>query len=323
MYLKLLTIRKAGTLSGQAGVLLKTGEILDLSFTHGSPSLGSWIPESIRDILEAGDEGLEIVRKYVTSVEAANESERERLRERRALLPFERTPLLAPVPQPSLITCLANNYRSHQNEMGSPIPPEPEGFVKHTSAVTGPGAPIILPHQFPDMVDFEGEFAFVFGRPCHKVRIEDAMGYVAGYTIINDVSARNWVQGTIRPKDPAEGIRAWRINTMGKQLPTFCPMGPVLVTRDEIPDPNNLSLTTMVNGKVMQSANTSDLCFNVKELIAYFSQWYQFYPGDVIATGTPSGVGFARSPKVFLKAGDIVTIEVEGVGTLSNPVVAA
>ena len=321
--MKLLTIKRKGNLSGQAGVHLKTGEILDLSFSHGSPSLGSWIPESIRDILEAGDEGLEIVRRYVTSVEVADDSKRQRLREKGALLPLATTLLLAPLPQPRLITCLANNYRSHQKEMGSPKPQEPEGFIKNTSTVTGPGAPIILPHQFPDMVDFEGEFAFVFGRPCHKVRAEDAMDYVAGYTIINDVSARNWAEGTIHPKDPAEGIRAWRINTMGKQLPTFCPMGPVLVTRDEIPDSNTLSLTTRLNDRVMQSANTSDLCFNVKELIAYFSQWYQFYPGDVVATGTPSGVGFARSPKIFLKAGDVVSVEVEGVGTLSNPVVAA
>ena len=149
------------------------------------------------------------------------------------------------------------------------------------------------------------------------------MDYVAGYTIVNDVSARNWVGGTKMAKQPMDAVHSWTRNLMGKQLPTFCPMGPVLVTRDEIADPHELKLTTTLNGEVMQSANTNDLVFQLPELIAYFSQWYQFLPGDVITTGSPGGVGFARDPQVFMKAGDVVAITVDGVGTLSNPIVVA
>ena len=330
--MKLLTISKYGDLLtgmksfGQAGVLLSTGEVLDLSLARSSFSLTRWIPDSVQSILEGGEEGLEIVHRLVNEVEEATESKREGLRERGVLLPFATTPLLAPVPQPTLIFSAGGNYASHQEEMEgmrSQKPAHPEGFIKSTTAVTGSGAPIILPRQFPDMVDFEGEFSLVFGRVCHNVDAEDAMDYVAGYTIINDVSARNWAEGTIDAKNPLEAVRAWRLNTMGKQFPTFCPMGPVLVTRDEIADPHSLNLTTTLNGKVMQSANTSDLLFRLKELIAYFSQWYKFQPGDVMSTGTPSGVGFGRSPKIFMKAGDVVSIQVDGIGTLSNPIVAA
>lgn len=309
--------------TGQVGALLSTNEILDLSLARNSPSLARWIPNSLRDILEGGEEGLEFIRRLVDQVEEAPESKRDNMREQGALLLLVTTKLLAPVPQPALIVSAGKNYGQHLKEMGTPKPLEPTGFIKSTTAVIGPDAPIILPPQFPDMVDFEGEFSLIFARACHNVDVEDAMNYVAGYTIVNDVSARNWVKPALEAKDPEEAVLVWGINIMGKQLPTFCPMGPVMVTRDEIADPHNLNLTTRLNGEVMQSANTNDLVFKLPELIAYFSRWYQFRPGDLITTGSPGGVGFARNPKVFMKPGDVVTIHMDGVGTLSNPIVAA
>jgi acylpyruvate hydrolase len=307
----------------QVGALLSTEEILDFSLARTFPSLATWIPESVVGILEAGEEGLSLVRRLVNEVEEASESRRESLRSRGVLLSKATTQLLAPIPRPALVLSTGMNYWQHLKEMGTPPPPHPSAFIKTSTAVIGQGAPIVLPAQFPDMVDFEGEFSFIFGKACHNVSAKDAMDYVAGYTIVNDVSARNWATGIPTIKHPMEAIHAWGVNLMGKQLPTFSPMGPCLVTRDEIPDPHNLNLTTTLNGQLMQSANTSDLVFKLPELIAYFSKWYQFLPGDVITTGSPSGVGFARKPPVFMKAGDVVSIKVEGVGTLSNPIAAA
>ena len=327
--MKLLTFKKCRkptidiSSGGQAGALVNTDEILDFSLARTSPSLARWIPDSILGILEAGQKGLDFVRRLVDEVEEATESEREGLRERGALLPLATTQLLAPVPQPAFILSTGLNYGQHLKEMGAPRPPHPAAFIKNATSVIGPGSPIILPPQFPDMVDFEGELSFIFGHACHNVAAEDAMDYVAGYTIVNDVSARDWVAATQRAKEPMEAVHAWWVNLMGKQLPTFCPMGPLLVTRDEIADPHELNLTTTLNGEVMQSANTNDLLFKLPELIAYFSKWYCFRPGDVITTGSPAGVGFARDPKVFMKAGDVVAVQVDGVGTLSNPVAAA
>lgn len=327
--MKLVTFQKRrelpshGQLTGQVGALLSTDEILDLSLVHNSPSMARWIPGSLHGVLEAGQEGLEFIRRLVDEIEEAPETERENLTERGALLPLATTPLLAPVPQPALIISAGKNYGEHLREMGTPKPLHPTGFIKSTTAVIGPNAPIIIPRQFPDMVDFEGEFSLVFSRACHNVDVQDAMNYVAGYTIVNDVSARNWVRPAIEAKETEEAILAWQVNIMGKQLPTFCPMGPVMVTRDEIADPHNLNLTTRLNGKVMQSANTNDLLFKLPELIAYFSKWYQFRPGDLITTGSPGGVGFGRNPKVFMKPGDVITITVDGIGTLSNPIAAA
>jgi acylpyruvate hydrolase len=324
--MKLLTFKKGGVFSfngtpvGQAGVLLGTNDILDLSSARCFSSLACWIPNSVRGILEAGEEGLEIVARVVREVEDASDSERDDLRQQGVLLPIESTTLLAPVPQPSLILSIGLNYGKHLEEMGTPKPSQPSAFIKTSTAVIGPGAPIILPTQCPDMVDFEGEFSLIMGRTCHNVAAKDAMTYVAGYTIANDVSARNWAGKTKTAKAPMDAVHAWGMNIMGKQLPTFCPMGPYLVTRDDIVDPHNLNLTTTLNGTVMQSSNTQDLIFQIPDLIVYFSKWYQFRPGDVITTGSPSGVGFGRDPKIFMKPGDVIAIEVEGLGRLSNHV---
>jgi 2-keto-4-pentenoate hydratase/2-oxohepta-3-ene-1,7-dioic acid hydratase in catechol pathway len=188
--------------------------------------------------------------------------------------------------------------------------------MKNVNAIIGPGAPIVLPPQCAAMVDLEGEFSVVFGAPCHNVGEAEAMDRVIGYTLINDVSARNWVESFQKTKDPDQ-------NRMGKQLPTFCPMGPVIATKDEIADPNDVHMVTTLNGKVMQDSNTSDLIWNIQQLIAYYSRWYRFMPGDVLTTGSPAGVGYGRTPKVFMQPGDVVTATATAVGTLSNPVRAA
>ena len=172
------------------------------------------------------------------------------------------------------------------------------------------------------MIDFEGEFCFVFGRVCHDVSADEAMDHVAGYTIANDVSARDWVPEFFGADGKFDAIHAWERNIMGKQLPSFTPCGPVMTTADEIADPHDLQVTTRLNGEVMQSTKTDDLIFKLPEMISYFSKWYYFRPGDIVTTGSPAGVGFGRDPKVFMKPGDVVEVEIEGVGTLSNPLVA-
>ena len=226
---------------------------------------------------------------------------------------------MAPLPRPGLLLSHGRAYLSHLKEMQKTEKPKieenPSGFIKNTNAIVGPGAPIVLPPQCADMVDFEGEFSLVFGRRCHNVKPEDAMPHIIGYTIINDVSARNWVHTFHETRDP-------EVNRMGKQLPSFCPEGPVVVTADEVPDPHDLRMTTTLNGEVYQDAHTDDLIWRIPELISYFARWYRFEPGDILTTGSPPGVGFGRDPKVFMKPGDTIEVTVERVGTLSNPIVA-
>jgi 2-keto-4-pentenoate hydratase/2-oxohepta-3-ene-1,7-dioic acid hydratase in catechol pathway len=215
------------------------------------------------------------------------------------------------------------NYREHLREMNSAVPDYPTSFIKNNNAIVGPGAPIVLPASHPDMVDWEGEFSVVIGRPCHGVAESEALDYVAGYTLINDVSARDWVAPVFAATAVMPGVLAWERNLLGKQFPTFCPVGPVLATRDEVPNPDDVQLTTLLNGDTMQSANTDDLVFGVRKLIAYYSQWYRLRPGDILTTGSPSGVGFGRKPPLFMRPGDRIEVRASGVGTLANPVVAA
>ncbi|MBO6783348.1 MAG: fumarylacetoacetate hydrolase family protein, partial [Alphaproteobacteria bacterium] len=205
---------------------------------------------------------------------------------------------------------------------GTPAPKFPSAFMKTVSSLTGSGKPIVVPPQCPDMIDYEGEFCFVFGRTCHRVSEDEAMDYVAGYTIANDVSARDWVGDVFTATEPFPAILAWERNVMGKQLPTFTPCGPVITTADEIGDPHDLLLEFRLNGETLQSTRTDDLIFNIPQIISYFSQWYRFEPGDIVTTGSPAGVGVGRDPKVFMKPGDVAEVSLEGVGTLSNPVVA-
>jgi acylpyruvate hydrolase len=227
--------------------------------------------------------------------------------------------LLAPIPNPGMVLSVGMNYHEHLKEMKTPAPEKPAAFTKSVASIIGPDAPIRIPPSNPDMLDWEGEFSVVIGKPCHRVKAAQALDYVAGYTIVNDVSARDWVAPIFSATGIMGPIHAWEHNLLGKMFPSFCPMGPVLATRDEVPDPANVKLQTRLNGKLMQDANTDDLVFSVVQLIEYYSQFYLFRPGDVITTGSPSGVGYGRNPRVFMKAGDVVEVEVQGVGVLRNP----
>jgi 2-keto-4-pentenoate hydratase/2-oxohepta-3-ene-1,7-dioic acid hydratase in catechol pathway len=296
------------------------GDILDLAAAGEAVPAARLLPRSVRGILEAGDEALALLRRVVDLV-GGTSSLADRLKESGALLPSGQAKLLAPIPDPGFVLSCGMNYHAHLKEMKSDTPKTPAHFAKNVAAIVGPGAAIRLPPSNPDMVDWEGEFCAVIGKPCHGVSEADALDYVAGYTLVNDVSARDWVapireaQGTMGP------IMAWEQNILGKQFPTFCPMGPALITKDEIADPHKVALETRVNGKAMQTANTDDLVFNVRQLIAYYTRFYLLRPGDVITTGSPSGVGYGRDPKVFLRAGDVVEVTAAGIGTLRNPVV--
>lgn len=305
--------------NGRAGAVIGA-EIVDLGCAARATGIAPWLPESVRAILAGGVEALDGARRIVDAVAGGREGERERLREDGALRPIAAIRLLAPIPDPALLLSCGMNYGAHLKEMNTPVPKQPTAFIKLASSITGPGWPILVPPQCPDMIDFEGEFSFVLGRSCHNVSAAEAMECVAGYTIVNDVSARDWVAGFFVSEGRMEAMHSWELNILGKQLPSFSPMGPVLVTKDEVPDPHRLHLETRLNGRIMQDTNTDDLVFKIPALIEHYSRWYRFRAGDVVTTGSPSGVGFARNPKVFMKPGDTIAITVEGVGTLENPV---
>ena len=237
-------------------------------------------------------------------------------------IPAKDAKLLAPIPDPGLVLSVGMNYHEHLKEMKTPVPEKPAAFTKSVASIIASGEPIKLPASNPDMLDWEGEFSVVIGKPCHRVKASQALDYVAGYTLVNDVSARDWVAPIFKAQGIMGPIHAWEHNLLGKMFPTFCPMGPCLVTRDELPDPTRVQIQTRLNGKVMQDANTDDLVFSIVQLIEYYSHFYLFKPGDVITTGSPSGVGYGRNPKLFMKAGDVVEVEVQGIGVLRNPVQA-
>jgi 2-keto-4-pentenoate hydratase/2-oxohepta-3-ene-1,7-dioic acid hydratase in catechol pathway len=218
--------------------------------------------------------------------------------------------VLAPLSPPNILA-IGLNYRRHAEEGGKPLPERPMLFIKPTSVLQNPGDPIELPRkQASEEVDYECELAVVIGRACKNATRATALDYVLGYTAANDVSARDW---------------QLRLNggqfCQGKSFDTFCPLGPVLVTRDELPNPNALAIRTILNGQTMQDCTTGDMVFDVPALIEFLSASKTLLPGTVILTGTPHGVGYARKPPVYLKAGDTVTIEIEGIGALTNPVV--
>lgn len=246
-------------------------------------------------------------------------SDRARLLEvaaKGAAIAWDEAAILAPVPRPSLILCIGRSYGRHVAEMigtQAELPKTPNGFLKSPHCVVGPNAPIRLPSEHPNMVDYEGEIALIFGKRCHNVCAKNALDYIAGYTLANEVSARDWNAPHGQPQN-------WDMVRLGKQFPTFCPMGPMLVTPDEIDDPSDMQLRTTVNGVTMQQASTSDLLFSFAEMISYYSRWYEFHPGDVLSTGTPEGVGASQKPPRFLREGDIVTVSSPILGALSNPV---
>ena len=216
--------------------------------------------------------------------------------------------LLAPIPRPPKFICVGLNYRDHARETGMEIPTVPTIFNKFTNVVIGPGAAVVLP-KVSMRPDYEAEFAFVIGTGGRNISASGALDHVFGYTIVNDVSARDYQMATSQ----------W---LMGKTFDTFAPMGPWIVTRDEIADPHALDISLEINGEILQQSNTRELVFGVPALIEYISSVVTLEPGDVVATGTPAGVGFARTPPRYLRAGDEVAIRIQGLGELRNPVVA-
>ncbi|MBM3191013.1 MAG: DUF2437 domain-containing protein [Chloroflexi bacterium] len=221
-------------------------------------------------------------------------------------MPLSEVKLLAPVDPPNVIA-IGLNYRGHAEESGERLPERPILFIKATTAVCGPGDTIVLPKAAPNEVDYECELAIVIGRRARNVSEAEALDYVLGYTCSNDVSARDCQ------------IRLDRQWARAKSFDTFAPLGPWIET--EL-DPENARVRTRLNGQTMQDSNTNDLIFSCRELISYISHSMTLLPGTVIMTGTPSGVGFARKPPVFLRPGDVVEIEVDGIGVLRNPVAA-
>ena len=262
----------------------------------GDTFLGELRYSTVSDLIQ-GTAKDDLLRMYLEGGNTAREIERQ---------PAE-VSFLSPVTQPTKIVCVGLNYRDHCVETGSPIPDHPVLFNKFPSSIIGPLEPIVFEQSLTAKVDFEVELAVVVGRTCTRVSEKNAFDNVFGYTVANDVSARD--------------LQFLDTQFMfGKALDTFCPLGPVIVTRDEIDDPQDLKLRCSVNGTVYQDSSTREMIFGIAELMAYISRGITLEAGDVILTGTPAGVGFTRKPPVYLKEGDLVKAEIEGIGSLENPV---
>jgi 2-keto-4-pentenoate hydratase/2-oxohepta-3-ene-1,7-dioic acid hydratase in catechol pathway len=249
------------------------------------------LPADMIEFFETGAEGMRLAREAVEGADGG--------------IPLSEVTLLAPVPRPTKVVAIGQNYMDHCREQGVDPPDQPVIFTKFTTAVIGPGAEIRWDPTLSSEVDYEVELAIVIGRTARRVAAEDALKVVAGYTVCNDVSARN-----LQFSD-GQWVR-------GKSLDTFCPLGPWVVTVDEIKDPQALPVRTTLNGTVMQDSTTAEMIFGVRDLIAFASRAFTLLPGDVIITGTPPGVGVFRDPPVYLGDGDEITVEVVGVGALTN-----
>jgi 2-keto-4-pentenoate hydratase/2-oxohepta-3-ene-1,7-dioic acid hydratase in catechol pathway len=251
------------------------------------------LPNDMRAFLEMGEPAMELAREIAAAkpVEA---------------VPLSTVKLMAPILNPSKVIAIGQNYMDHIREQNAKVPTIAVMFTKYPSSIIGPGDDIRWDPEVTSKVDYEAELAVVVGKTAKNVSEADAFDYIAGYTICHDVSARDLQM---------EKGDQW---VMGKSLDTFCPLGPALVTKDEIADPHNLSIKCILNGQTMQDSNTKELIFKIPYLMAYLSRGITLLPGDVITTGTPDGVGVFRKPPVFLKNGDSVTIEIEGLGQLTN-----
>jgi acylpyruvate hydrolase len=253
------------------------------------------LPSEMIAFLKAGKRTLALAQKVVPGALSG------------AVYPLAAVKLLAPIPRPGKIICIGQNYLEHAKESNASAPPFPIIFAKYANTVIAHGDPIVIPTSV-QKPDYEGELAVVIGTRGRNIPEANALDYVAGYMPLNDVSARDWQNRTGQ----------WVI---GKTPDTFCPMGPALVTADEVPDVQNLNLRTIIGDEVLQQGHTSLMIFSVAHLIWDMSRVMTLEPGDVIATGTPPGIGAARTPQRWLRPGDIVRIEIEGVGALENPVV--
>ena len=268
---------------------LRGDAVIDLAVASGGQ-----LPADMLTFLLRGSAAIRLAREVVDAAQVT--------------IPLGQVTLLAPVPNPSKVVAIGLNYMDHCRETGAQPPDRPVIFTKFPTSIVGPGEAIRWDPALTSRVDYEAELAVVIGRTARRVPEAEAFEYVAGYTNANDVSARDLQRGD------GQWVRA-------KSLDTFCPLGPYLATCDEVPDPQNLSIRAVLNGQVMQDSNTRELIFGIAELIAFSSRAFTLLPGDVIVTGTPHGVGMSRTPPVFLKTGDVITIEVEGLGQLTNPCV--
>jgi acylpyruvate hydrolase len=264
------------------------------------------LPADMRGFLDLWDHSLPRAKEVLAL--ARNVRGSEGALARAVIHPPQAVRLCAPILNPRKIICLGLNYRGHLPEFNADIPTEPILFSKYATAIIGPEDPILLPGVSKE-VDYEAELAFMIARRGRHIAKALALEYVAGYTIMNDVSARDY-----QMRKPGG---QWM---SGKTFDTFAPLGPALVTQEDIPDPHLLDLVCTVSGERMQSSNTKHLIFSVPDIVAYCSHIFTLEPGDVIATGTPGGVGFARKPPRFLKDGDVVVIEIQGIGALRNTV---
>jgi acylpyruvate hydrolase len=255
-------------------------------------------PSTVRGLLEAGPAALE---RMFRTAEHIFENKRDRL------FPIGSVEVGPPVPDPDKIICLGLNYPEHATEVQMGVTQVPTFFAKFRNALTGPASPIVLPLA-STQVDYEGELAVIIGSRCKEVPESEALACIAGYTIMNDVSARDLQMQTSQ----------W---TAGKTPDTFAPMGPGIVPVSRIPDPQNLRIVTRVNGVTLQEGNTRDMIFPVARTVAFLSSLMTLEPGDIVSTGTPSGVGFKRQPPVFLRPGDIVEVQIDRIGMIRNPVV--
>ena len=250
------------------------------------------IPADMLQLLRGGEETLELARQAVARTPAER------------WLSLHGAQLVAPVPDPGKIICIGLNYRDHAAEAGLALPAEPVVFAKLGNTVNGPYSPVPMPRA-SEQIDYEGELGVVLGRACRGVKEADALDYVAGYLVVNDVSAR----------DVQSRNGQW---VLGKSPDGFAPMGPALVTADEVGDPQELDLRTRVGDEIVQSSSTREMIFPVAALISFLSEFITLRPGDVIATGTPAGVGGARTPPRWLRAGETVRVEIPGLGALAN-----
>ena len=275
--MKLVTFRRKGAAFTQVGAVEGT----DVKVLASYP-----------DMIAALDAGLE---KLKRSAAAAS------------TLPLSDVELLAPIPRPSKLICIGLNYRDHAIESNMAMPKIPTVFCKFPTAIVGPGVPVVLP-RISTQPDYEAEFAFVIGKGGRYIKAADWQDHVIGYTMINDVSARDIQLATSQ----------W---VMGKNFDTFAPMGPCITTADEIADPHDLPISLTLNGETLQNSNTKELIFKLPELVEYLSSILTLETGDIVSTGTPAGVGFARKPPIYLKAGDEMVVKVAGLGELKNPVI--
>jgi 2-keto-4-pentenoate hydratase/2-oxohepta-3-ene-1,7-dioic acid hydratase in catechol pathway len=267
--------------------VLSDGEAIGLS--------GAGFPDLL-SIVAGGADALDRVQRWAGSAPGGSRHDAAEVK------------LAAPIPRPPKIICIGLNYRDHAIESNMPMPETPTVFAKFPTSVIGPGQPIVLP-KASTRPDYEAEFAVVIGKRGRHIPEDRWQEHVFGYTILNDVSARDFQMATSQ----------WMI---GKTFDTFAPIGPAIVTADEIVDPHNLAISLELSGELLQNSNTNQLIFNVPKLVAYLSSVFTLEPGDIIATGTPSGVGFARKPPRYLKPGDECRVRIEGLGELYNPVVA-